>query len=75
VILVLLGTRVHYSIDIVGAIILTVWLFWILTPNIIYFDQCFSVILISISKAIKAIKHRAMNCILSWHMLAWDALE
>ena len=38
----LIVTRVHYSIDIVAAVIFTLWMKTSLLKNIIYFDKVFS---------------------------------
>lgn len=67
VIVVLIGTRVHYTIDILGAIIFANWLNWILRFNIIYFDQCFSAILRFIFWSFNSVKVRIiLRCSQSW---------
>lgn len=44
VVLVLLATRVHYSIDIVGAVVFTLWMEVYIGRYVKYFDMFFSCI-------------------------------
>jgi hypothetical protein len=42
VVISLIITRVHYSIDIVAAVIFTLWMKTVLLKKVIYFDKFFS---------------------------------
>lgn len=42
VVLVLLITRVHYIIDIVGGVVFTLWIDRFLLPRVVWFDYLFT---------------------------------
>jgi hypothetical protein len=56
VILVLLSTRVHYSIDIVAAMVFTFWIEEHLLKYVVFFDRLFSLVLQLLEKAFNCIR-------------------
>ena len=53
VIMVLLSTRVHYSIDVIAAVIFTLWLRVHIPKYVIYFDKFWTCIVLSVSEVLK----------------------
>jgi len=56
VVLVLISTKVHYSIDIVGAVIFTLWMNKYVLSYLAYFDYVFSCICYGLENIIREIK-------------------
>jgi hypothetical protein len=56
VVLVLLVTRVHYIIDVVGGAIFTLWIDRFLLPKVVWFDYTFTCIYHGIMKTYSALR-------------------
>ncbi len=56
VVLVLLSTRVHYSIDIIGGVFFTLWIRRFLLPHVKYFDLFWSTLFNLLFKMLRYIK-------------------
>ena len=56
VITVLLSTRVHYSIDVIAAIVFTLWINVFLAKYVYYFDKLWSNIFLVIEKIMSKIR-------------------
>ena len=58
VVFTLIASRVHYIIDVVGAIAFTLWIDKFILPKVVYFDKFWTFLLTLMAKLIQYIKSR-----------------